>query len=76
MTPRSKIGAILKVYWRMIRIFLFYPALIGAFLYVYIKGYHWIWGLLIIIAILIIDPTFRILWRAVKYKLQQNKKGP
>ena len=76
MTPRSKIGAILKVYWRMIRIFLFYPLMIGAFFYVYIKDYHWIWGLLIIIAIIIIDPTFRLLWRGMTRKMRANKKGP
>jgi len=75
-TSRQKINAILLIYWRMIRIFLFYPAVIGAFFYVYIKGYHWIWGLLIIIFILVFDPTFKMLWRGIRYKLRQNKKGP
>lgn len=75
MTPRSKIGAILKVYWRMIRIFLFYPVLIGTFFYVYIKGYHWFWGLLIIIFILIFDPIFRMLWRGIRHNIRQKKKG-
>ena len=76
MKLNLKAKAVLQVYWQMIRIFLFYPALIAAFLYVYIKGYHWIWGLLIIIAILIIDPTYRMLWRGIKHTLKTKKKGP
>jgi len=73
--PKTKLGAILRIYWRMVRVFLFYPAMIAAFFYVYIKDYHWIWGLLIIIAILVIDPVYRILWRGIRRKLTQNKKG-
>jgi len=75
MSGRAKIGAVLRVYWRMIRIFLFYPLLIGVFFYVYIKGYHWIWGLLIILLILYFDPTFRMLWRGIRRTIKQNKKG-
>ena len=75
MRAKTKLGAILQIYWRMFRILLFYPVLIGAFFYVYIKGHHWIWGLLIIILILVFDPTFRMLWRGLRRKLRQNKKG-
>ena len=74
MNPKFK--AVMRVYWRMIRVFMFYPALIAAFFYVYFKGYHWIWGLLIIIAILFVDPTFRILWRGIMHQIRQKKKGP
>ena len=76
MKMNAKVKAVLRVYWRMIRVFMFYPALIAAFFYVYFKGYHWIWGLLIIAAILLVDPTYRILWRGIKHKLKSHKKGP
>ena len=72
MRPKTKVGAVLHIYWRMIRVFLFYPLLIGAFFYVYIKGYHWIWGLLIIILILFVDPTFRILWRGIRRTMRRK----
>jgi len=75
MKLSMKTKAVLRVYWRMLRAYLFYPAAIAAFLYVYIKDYHWIWGLLIIIAILIIDPTFHLLWRGLRRKLRQKNKG-
>ena len=73
MSPKVK--AVLRVYWQMIRIFMFYPAAIAAFFYVYIKGYHWVWGALIIVAILIIDPTYRMLWRGIRHQMKQKKKG-
>ena len=76
MRINPKVKAVLLVYWRMIRVFLFYPAMIAAFFYVYFKGYHWIWGLLIIIGILFIDPTYRMLWRGIKQSYKAKKKGP
>ena len=76
MKMNAKVKAVLRVYWRMVRVFMFYPALIAAFFYVYFKGYHWIWGLLIIAAILIVDPPYRLLWRGIKHKLKTHKKGP
>lgn len=75
MNRKQKIIAILRVYWRMVYVLGFYPVTIGAFLYVYYKGYHWIFGLLIIIFILFFDPIFRILRRGIARKIKQNKKG-
>jgi len=75
MKQSSKVNAILRIYWRFLRIYLFYPLMIGAFIYVYIKGYHWIWGLLIIVAILSIDPTYRLLWRGLRRHLKAKNKG-
>jgi len=52
--------AILKVYWA----FLFYPLLLALFIWLWIKGAHWIWGALVIAAMLIFDP----LWRALFFR--------
>jgi len=75
MKQSSKIGAILRIYWRFLRIYLFYPLMIGAFIYVYIQDYHWIWGLLIIAAIVFIDPTYLLLWRGFRRYLKTKNKG-
>jgi hypothetical protein len=75
MRPKTKLSAVLRVYWSMLRIYLFYPLMIAAFLYVYVKDYHWIWGLFIIIGILIIDPIYRILWRSIRRKIKSKNKG-
>jgi len=58
----------LIVFIRMAQIFLpivwaylFYPVMVGLFLWLYIKGTHWIYGLAVIVAILLIDPIWRVL---------------
>ena len=76
MTRKQKMIAVLRVYWRMVYVFFFYPVTIGAFLYVYVKGYHWIFGLLIIIIILLFDPVFRILRRGIRRKIKRKKRAP
>lgn len=48
------------VFIRMAQAFLFYPLMVGVFLWLYIKDAHWIFGLAVIAAILIIDPILRI----------------
>lgn len=53
--------ATLIAMWRLFHSLAFYPLMIGAFIWLYIKGSHWIWGALIIAAILIFDP----MWRAI-----------
>ncbi len=50
--------AILQVYWN----FLFYPFLFALFIWLWIKGAHWGWGLLVVIAMLIFDPVWRHLF--------------
>jgi len=47
----------------MIRAYLFYPFMIGLFLWLYVKDVHWIFGLAIIVAIFIIDPIWRLMAR-------------
>jgi len=47
-----------KVFWRMGVAYLFYPIMIGIFIWIEIKDFHWIFGLLVILAILIIDPIW------------------
>jgi len=53
--------------WRLFHALAFYPIMIGAFIWLYIKGAHWVFGALIITAILIFDPIWRVmaknLWR-------------
>jgi len=51
----------LIVFTRMARAYLFYPLMVGVFLWLYIKGAHWVYGLAVIVAILILDPIWRIL---------------
>jgi hypothetical protein len=45
----------------MARAFLFYPTMIGLFLWLYIKDAHWVFGIAVIVAILFLDPIWRIM---------------
>ena len=47
-----------RVFMRMTRAYLFYPLMIGIFLWLYIKDAHWIFGVMVIAAILILDPIW------------------
>lgn len=49
----------LRVFWRMGRAYLFYPVMIALFLWLYIQDAHWIFGVMVIAAILILDPMWR-----------------
>lgn len=51
----------LTAMWRLFHAIFFYPILIGLFIWLYIKGAHWIWGLAVIALILIFDPMWRIM---------------
>lgn len=53
--------ATLTAMWRLFHVLAFYPVMIGAFIWLYIKEAHWIGGALIIAAIFIFDP----IWRAI-----------
>ena len=50
-----------QIFVRIAQAYLFYPVMVGLFLWLYIKGAHWIYGLVVIAAILSIDPIWRIL---------------
>lgn len=53
--------AFLRVLWRMIRAYLFYPAMIAIFIWLTLIDAHWIFGLAVIAAILILDPIWRVM---------------
>jgi len=51
----------LTVFWRMFQAYLFYPLMIGLFLWLYFTGAHWIFGVSVIVAILILDRTWLVI---------------
>lgn len=55
--------AVLIALWRLLRAYLFYPVMIGLFLWIYVTDKHWVFGAAIIAAILIFDPIWRIMGR-------------
>jgi len=63
----------MMVFWRVARAYLFYPVMIGLFIWLFVTGAHWVFGLAVIIAILVLDPIWRVmagnalrLWRSRK----------
>lgn len=61
------------VFWRMGVAYLFYPIIIGLMIYITIHGYHWGFGLALILAIFILDPMWgRIGGNAVR--MWKNRK--
>ena len=58
--------ASLKALWQLFAGLLFYPVMIGLFLWLYVTDKHWIFGVLVIIAILILDPIWRIMGRRIQ----------
>lgn len=63
MLPKPK--DVIVSFWRMFHALAFYPLMIAAFIYLYIKGAPWPFGLAIIIAILVFDPMWRMLFRQI-----------
>jgi len=63
----------LTVFIRMARAYLFYPTMVGLFLWLYFKESHWIFGAIVIAAILILDPIWRVLARNT---LKSHRKEP
>ena len=70
-TPPTAMG-VLKAFWRMAFALLVYPICLGLFFYIWIKGYHWGWGALIVAIVLILDPT----WLLILKNLTHSKKKP
>ncbi|HHI88613.1 MAG TPA: hypothetical protein ENK01_01550 [Hellea balneolensis] len=62
----------LRVFLRLARATLFYPAMVGLFLWLYVRQAHWIYGLLVIMAILVLDPIWRIMARNLWAKSFKN----
>lgn len=52
--------------WRMFYGLAFYPLMIGVFIWLYVTDKHWIFGVLVIAAILILDPIWHIIGRRIK----------
>jgi len=69
--PPSAKG-VLRAFWRMGFALLIYPLCLGLFIYIWIKGYHWGWGALIVAIVLILDPT----WLFILKNLTRSKKKP
>ena len=53
----------LTAMWRLFIGLLFYPLMIGLFIWLYITDKHWIFGIAVIAAILILDPIWRVMGR-------------
>ena len=64
----------LLVFWRFAHAFLFYPVLIGVFIWLYVKSAHWIYGLVIVLAILVFDPIWKVLAKSVLQKLSHKNR--
>jgi membrane protein YdbS with pleckstrin-like domain len=47
--------------WRFARAMLFYPAAIAIMVWLILTGQHWIWGVAVLAAVLILDPIYRII---------------
>ncbi|WP_427450993.1 hypothetical protein [Litorimonas sp. WD9-15] len=39
----------------------FFPAVFGTMIWLWMTGQHWVWGVLVIAAVLIFDPIYRII---------------
>jgi len=62
-----------RVFWRMGRVYLFYPVMIGLFVWIDYKNYHWIFGALVIVAILTLDPMWARMGRNA-LRMWKNRK--
>lgn len=62
----------IRAVWRFARAMLFYPAAIVLMVWLIFTGQHWIWGVGVLAAVLILDPIYRIIaknmlkWRPYK----------
>ena len=65
-----------RVFWRMGRVYFFYPAMIAIMIWIDYKNYHWIFGVGVIAAILILDPLWARLGRNSIRMWRNRKKQP
>jgi hypothetical protein len=54
-----------KGLWQFARAILFYPAAIAIMIWLLLTGKHWIWGVAVLLAVLILDPIYRIMLRQI-----------
>jgi len=65
--------AALRAIWQLFIGLLFYPVMIGVFLWLYFTDKHWIFGLLVIAVILALDPIWRVMGRRAIEMLTARK---
>jgi len=63
----------LRAIWQLFIGLLFYPVMIGVFLWLYFTDKHWIFGLLVIAVILALDPIWRVMGRRALDMLTARK---
>ena len=63
----------LRAIWQLFIGLLFYPVMIGIFLWLYFTDKHWIFGLLVIAVILALDPIWRVMGRRAIEMLTARK---
>ena len=72
MPKDVKSKTVAKVMWRLFQAYFFYPIMIGLFLWLYFTDAHWIFGLAVILATLVLDRTWyhlaRNAWRLMSKK--------
>ncbi len=55
----------LRGVWRLAYAFLFYPAVFALMIWLTVTKQHWMWGVCVITAVLVVDPIYRIILRSV-----------
>jgi len=61
-----------SAFWRLGIAYLFYPVMIGLFIWIDLKNFHWVFGLMVILAILIIDPIWARMAQTAWQKMRQR----
>lgn len=67
-------GRALTAMWQLFSGLLFYPLMIGLFIWLYLADKHWIFGLIVILVILWVDPIWRIMGRRALEMVSPNKR--
>ena len=62
--------SIFRMFYRAALLLLFYPAMIALMIWLWWTGQHWIWGICVIAAVLILDPIYRVFARGLIQLLQ------
>jgi len=65
----EQLGAILRLLLSLI----FYPVVIVIMLWLIFTNQHWIWGVLVLVAVVVLDPIYRIIFKSVVKWRPQNQ---
>lgn len=71
-SPQTTSKQALKAFFILLWTFTFYPVMIGLFFWIWYKGYHWGFGALIVISLLVLDPFWGLLGRNIVRGLKQK----